>query len=106
MKLHISVNVKRQETQALIDCGADINYANEKWCETNKFRISHIGFGNVQGFDGKKTRVPIKKATIPFRMNEKFQKHRFRMIKETGDDKIVLGMPEGEPEHRLVFKDD
>ena len=26
-------------------------------------------------------------------MNGKFQKHRLRIIKETGDDKIVLGMP-------------
>ena len=30
---------------------------------------------------------------IPFRINGKFQLHKFRVIRDTGNDKIVLGMP-------------
>jgi hypothetical protein len=92
-QIHVTINVKRQETMALIDCGADINYVNEEWCKTKGFRTTHAGFGNVQGFDGKRTRVPIKETVIPFRMDGRFQNHKFRVIRDTGSDKIVLGMP-------------
>ena len=92
-QMHIPVRVKQQETMALIDCGADINYVNEDWCKTKEFRITHAGFGNVQGFDGKKTRIPIKETVIPFRINGRFQLHKFRVIEDTGKDEIVLGMP-------------
>jgi hypothetical protein len=59
-------SVNRQKINTTIDCGADVNYINEKWCED-------------QGF---KTRIQGKS-----------QRHLFRVIKETGDDTIVLGMP-------------
>jgi hypothetical protein len=47
----------------------------------------------VKGFDGKSKEIRIKEAEVQFRMQGKFLRHKFRVLEETGEDEMVLGIP-------------
>jgi hypothetical protein len=92
-QLKTTVKVNRKEIEAIVDCGADVNYANEEWCKKEGFLIKTHGFGNVKSYDGKRKKVPIQTVNIPFRLQGKHQRQTFKVFTDTGDDKMVLGMP-------------
>jgi Retrotransposon gag protein/gag-polyprotein putative aspartyl protease len=89
----IKINIGGKETEAVVDCGADVNYVNAKWCEQMKFTTEEKGEGWVQSFDGRKRKTPITDVTVNFVLQGSTQTHKFRKLTKTGDDKIVLGMP-------------
>ena len=48
MEATIKVNGKKE--RAIIDSGADINYANEKWCSQKITKITR--YGRIKAYDG------------------------------------------------------
>jgi hypothetical protein len=70
-----------------------VDYVNEKWCDEKGFPVTKIGNGWIKGFDGKESRTKIQAAEVKFRIQRKFQRRKFRILEETGSDKMVLGMP-------------
>ena len=96
METKIKVNDKIET--AIIDSGADINYANEGWCSQNGIDYEVTGYGKVKAYDGSFVQEYIRKATVEFEIQGTTQRQVFHILKETGDDSIVLGMPwlEGE----------
>jgi hypothetical protein len=92
-QIDVEVNVGNKTINAIIDCGADVDYANEKWCKDQRFPIHNIGEGWMEGYDGKKTKVQLQEVEIEFQFLGLTQRQRFRVIKKTGTDLLVLGMP-------------
>jgi hypothetical protein len=92
-QIDINVKVGNESITAVVDCGANVDYVNEAWCKEKKFPITDIGKGWMEGFDGKQTKVKLQEAEVKFRFQGKFQRQKFRIIKETGTDLLVLGMP-------------
>jgi hypothetical protein len=83
-QLKINAKIKGSNTVATIDCGADFDYVNEEWSRKQGFAIKDIGKGKVRGFDGKSKEIRIKEAEIQFRIQGKFLRQKFRVLKETG----------------------
>jgi hypothetical protein len=92
-QIDIKVKVENETIMAIVDCGANVDYVNEAWCEKMKFPIKEMGQGWMEGYDAKRTKVKLREAEIKFRFQGKFQRQKFRVIKETGSDLLVLGMP-------------
>jgi hypothetical protein len=92
-QIDINVKVGNETITAIVDCGANVDYVNEAWCEEMKFPIREMGQGWMEGYDAKRTKVKLREAEIKFRFQGKFQRQKFRVIKETGSDLLVLGMP-------------
>jgi hypothetical protein len=92
-QIDIQVNIKEETIEALVDCGADVDYASEAWCIKKEFPIKELGRGWMEGYDGKQTRTKLRDAEIEFKFDGVIQKRNFRVIKETGTDRMVLGMP-------------
>ena len=51
------------------------------------------GWGWIKSYKGEKTRTKILEADIKIRVQGRFSRAKFTVLKETGDDKLVLGIP-------------
>jgi hypothetical protein len=51
------------------------------------------GWGWIKGYNGEKTRTKILEASIGIKVLGKYCRTKFSVLKETGDDKLVLGIP-------------
>ena len=91
-QIDIQVKIKNETIEALVDCGADIDYVNEAWCIEHEFPIKELGRGWMEGYDGKQTRTKLSDAEIEFKFDRVIQKRNLRVIKETGTDRMILGM--------------
>jgi hypothetical protein len=92
-QIDIEVTVGKETISGVIDCGANVDYVNEAWCKAKGFREERIGEGCMEGFDGHLTQMKLKEAEIPFAFQGTKMKQKFRIIKETSTDLLVLGMP-------------
>ena len=92
-QLSTGVRVGKTTVTAIIDSGADINYVNEDWCRKKKIPYKMTGWGWIKGYNGEKTRTKILEASIGIRVLGKFCRTKFSVLKETGDDILVLGIP-------------
>jgi retrotransposon gag protein/zinc knuckle protein len=92
-QLKSKVMINRKEIEVTVDCGADVNYVNRKWCEQQRFQVKTQGYGWVKSYDGKWKNVPKQTTNIAFRMQGKYQRQIFKVLEETDEDLMVLGMP-------------
>ena len=92
-QLSVGVKVGKITITAIIDSGADINYINEQWCRERKIPYKMTGWGWIKGYNGERTRTKILEASIGIRVLGKYCRTKFSVLKETGGDKIVLGIP-------------
>ena len=56
-------------------------------------RAQDHGEANVRAYSGDEVRERIRIASVEFTLDEKKMKHQFRVLKKTGSDKMVLGIP-------------
>jgi hypothetical protein len=87
------VKVGKETITAIVDCGANVDYINRKWCEEKGFAITEAGQGWMEGYDGEQKKVKLQEAEVKFRFQGLFFRHKFRVIEATGSDILVLGMP-------------
>jgi Retrotransposon gag protein len=92
-QMDITVSVNGKEEKAIIDSGADVNYLNQEWCDKEKIRYEISGYGKIKAYDGSYAQDYVRKATVEFEIQGKRQRQTFYVLTETGDDRIVLGMP-------------
>jgi hypothetical protein len=92
-QIDIQVKVKSETIKAIVDCGANVDYVNEEWCEKKGFPMKEIGQGWMEGYDGERKRVKLQEAEIKFRFQGAFFRQKFRVVRATGTDILVLGMP-------------
>jgi hypothetical protein len=92
-QIDINVRVGKEDVTAIIDCGANVDYVNEAWCRARGFKEEELGRGSMEGYDGSITRIKLREAEIPFEFQGKQMRQKFRIIKETSTDLLVLGMP-------------
>lgn len=92
-QIDVKVRVGKEDITAIVDSGADIDYVNEEWCNREGFKIKMIGNGTIKGYNGKEKKTKVKETEIKFRIEGIFQRQKFRVLEETGEDKMVLGMP-------------
>ena len=92
-QLLTEVKVGKSTITAVIDSGADINYANEQWCREQEIPYKMTGWGWIKSYNGEKTRTKILEANIKIRVQGRYSRAKFSVLKETGDDKLVLGIP-------------
>ena len=92
-QIDVQVKVGNETIAAIVDCGADVDYVNEEWCKRKGFPITETGEGLMRGFDGRQTRAKIQKTEIKFRFEGVFMRQKFRVVKETDNDLMVLGLP-------------
>jgi hypothetical protein len=92
-QIDIKIKIGKEELMAIVDSGADIDYVNEGWCREKGFEIKTIGDGTIKGYNGKEKRTKVKETEVKFRIEGIFQRQKFRVLSETGEDKMVLGMP-------------
>jgi hypothetical protein len=101
-QMNATILVDNKEVSAIIDSGADINYANEKWCLRNGINYDTTGYGKIKAYDGSYTQEHIREASIVFQIQGVQQKQTFQVLKETGEDNVVLGMPWLESENPQI----
>jgi hypothetical protein len=92
-QMSTKVKVGKETITAIIDSGADINYANKDWCDERKIPYKMAGWGWVKSYKGEKTRTKILEANIKLKVQGKFSRTRFTILEETGEDQLVLGDP-------------
>jgi hypothetical protein len=92
-QIDIRVKVGKETITAIVDCGANVDYVNRKWCEERGFTITEVGQGWMEGYDGEQKKVKLQEAEVKFRFQGVFFRHKFRVIEATGSDILVLGMP-------------
>lgn len=92
-QLSVGVKVGKITITAIVDSGADVNYINEQWCKERKIPYRMTGWGWIKGYNGEKTRTKILEASIGIKVLGKYCRTKFSVLKETGDDKLVLGIP-------------
>jgi hypothetical protein len=92
-QIDIKIKLKDTTISAIIDCGANVDYVNQAWCEAQGFEIYEVGSGSMEGYDGRTTRMKLKETEIKFEFQGRLMKQKFRIIKETSKDLLVLGMP-------------
>jgi len=92
-QMNVSIKIGKHRTKAVIDSGANMNYANQKWFKRINVRTTNIGPGEIRAYDGKLIKDDIHEAEITFGIGKKKHTEKFFVLKETGPDKIVLGMP-------------
>ena len=92
-QIDIQVRVGKETITAIVDCGANVDYINKKWCEEKGFMVTEAGQGWMEGYDGKQKKVKLQEAEVKFRFQGVFFRHKFRVIETTGSDILVLGMP-------------
>jgi hypothetical protein len=92
-QLLTKVKVGKATVTAVIDSGADINYVNEQWCKEEKIPYRMTGWGWIKAYNGERARTKILEARIGVRVQGKYSPTKFSVLKETGDDKLVLGIP-------------
>jgi hypothetical protein len=79
--------------EALIDCGANINYINKEWSEQMEIESKDHGKGTIRAYTGDCVKEDIRIATIKFKIQGRVHEQKFRILTKTGSDKIVLGLP-------------
>lgn len=52
-QIDVETKTLRKKEKAIIDCGADIDYVNEKWCTEKKLPVKIIGKGLIKGLTAK-----------------------------------------------------
>lgn len=92
-QLVTEVKVGNSTIAAVIDSGADINYVNEEWCKEKNIPYKRTGWGWIKSYKGERTRTEIIEANIKIRVQGRFSRTKFAVLKKTGDDKLVLGIP-------------
>jgi aspartyl protease len=92
-QIEIQVEAENETLTVIIDCGASVDYVNEAWCEKRGLKTVDIGKGWMEGYDGQLTNVQLKETEIELRFQGTIHRHMFRVIKQTGTDTMVLGMP-------------
>ena len=101
-QMNATILVDNEEVSAIIDSGADINYANEEWCLRNGIKYDTTGYGKIKAYDGSYTQEHIREASIGFQIQGVQQEQIFQVLKETGEDNVVLGMPWLESENPKI----
>ena len=101
-QMDTTILVDNEEVSAVIDSGADINYANEEWCLRNGIEYGITGYGKIKAYDGSFTQEQIREASIRFQLQGVQQEQTFQILKETGEDNVVLGMPWLESENPQI----
>ena len=69
------------------------NYVNAKWCQQKRIKSNPIGYRRIRAYDGRFIREYVREAKIPIKIDGKVQVQKFRLLKETGNDILVLGLP-------------
>ena len=92
-QIEIQVEAENETLAVIIDCGASVDYVNEAWCEKKGLKTVDIGKGWMEGYDGQLTNVQLKETEIELKFQGMVHRHTFRVIKQTGTDTMVLGMP-------------
>jgi hypothetical protein len=85
-QLDVEIKVGREKVKAIIDSGADVN---AQWCRTMKIPVKFRGSGRMKAYNGKFFRGPILVANIKYKIHGVFQRQKFKVLEETGDDLIV-----------------
>ena len=49
--MEATVLINGETEAAIIDSGADINYANEEWCSQNGIKYEITGYGKIKAYD-------------------------------------------------------
>lgn len=91
--MKIGIEVGGQPTIAEIDCGATVNFANRQWTEKQGLLVTGEGTAVVTLFDGTEKEVLKRSTEISFRVGNSTHRQTFRVLEETGANKVVLGMP-------------
>jgi gag-polyprotein putative aspartyl protease len=91
--LRISVTIAGQEISAIIDSGANINYVNAQWCREQGIKSRPVGNRTIRAYDGRDIQENVRETTMPIEIEGKIQHQKFRLLKETGNDIAVLGLP-------------
>jgi gag-polyprotein putative aspartyl protease len=87
------VIINGRKVPAIIDCGANVNYVNKAWSEGIGIKAKDYGEASVKAYSGREIKERLSIASIRFSFNGKWMRHEFRVLKETGSDKVVLGIP-------------
>ena len=87
------VIINGRKVPAIIDCGANVNYVNKAWSEEIGIKAKDYGEASVRAYSGREIKERLSIASIEFSFNGKWMKHEFRVLGETGSDKMVLGIP-------------
>ena len=86
-----TVIVKGRKVLVVIDCGANVNYINKAWSERIGIKAKDYGEATVKAYSGREIKERLSIASVKF--NGKEMEYEFRVLKETGSDKMVLGIP-------------
>jgi Retrotransposon gag protein len=92
-QMETTIEINGNKEKAIIDSGADVNYLNQNWCKKEGIRYEVTGYGKIKAYDGSYAQDYVRKASVEFRIQGKRQRQMFYVLTETGDDRIVLGMP-------------
>jgi hypothetical protein len=101
-QMETTIRILGEDTEAIIDSGADINYVNKNWCRQKGIQYQITGYGKIRAYDDTYVQDYVRKATFEFRINGERQKQIFHVLNETGKDKVVLGMPWLESENPTI----
>ena len=91
--MSVMVTVNGRKVPAIIDCGANVNYVNKTWSEEIGIKAKDYGEATVKAYSGREIKERLSIASIKFSFKRKWMEHEFRVLKETGSDKVVLGIP-------------
>jgi hypothetical protein len=92
-QLSVAVKVKGSVVQTIVDSGANVNYINEAWGKRMGIKAQDQGEGTIRANSGETIKGRIKVTSTKFSMNGKTMEHEFRVIRKTGSDNMLLGIP-------------
>jgi hypothetical protein len=78
-QISAEILVKGRRIQALIDCRANINYINRKWCEEMRIESESRGEGTIRAYTGEKVKEDISIATLDFIIQRQEHTQEFRV---------------------------
>ena len=76
----MTIYVGRHGARTIIDSGANINYANRKWCKKANIRTRRIAIRKIRAYDGTYIDEDIHEATISFRIGEQRHRQKFFVL--------------------------
>jgi hypothetical protein len=92
-QVEVTILVNGHEETAIIDSGANINYVNSKWCHQRGIKTRYIGYGKIKAYDGQYVQEYLYETNLTFKTQGQKHTQKFQVLKHTGQDPIVLGMP-------------
>jgi Retrotransposon gag protein len=92
-QLSTPVKIGKRTVTAIVDSGADVSYINWKWCLEQNIPIRQKGFGLIRSYDGLEKRVKVMETRLSMKIKGKFMRHTVKVLEDTGEDVLVLGMP-------------